>query len=176
MDGSVTKRLLIIAIILLGLASVVAVLLYGLWRAVAMPYSVPMVVLKIPDGFRGLIELRTAPLGTSQASITPFVETSAQQFEVRVPDSGLVLMSDLALLTDWHQIVAETIGGEIYSVEYSPVPAVGQINLYELGTTSEGSTWYLVGDEADYEWYITQQWYSESTPRPVPGPIRRADQ
>ncbi len=170
------KRTLVVVLILLGVAGVVLGLLYAAWRSVAIPYPIPGVVLRIPSGFRGLIELRTAPPGSDQSSVTAIVETSPRHFEVQVSTSGLVLVSDLALLSEWHQVTAETVDGVRYSVDDSQIPAQGQVNLYELGTTSEGSTWYLVGDEADYEWFITEQWYSESTPRPAPGPIRRADQ
>lgn len=146
----------------------------------AKPYlaliNAPTVRFVLPDGFTGMFVVRYPDQARGEAANAAFVQSAPDGvWEIHVPPNGEAILTDMRLLRDWHQTQARYASGttlpvavEVPSPNSTP-PDTTTVSLWHGATTTDGSTWFLVGTARDKQWEL-QNWRDVK-----PGPIVQAE-
>lgn len=106
----------------------------------------PTVVLKIPDGFTGVIILRwQQPQGIE-------LKPSEKSYTLEIPATGVLAIRGKNLMLDWYAQEARYLSGRILPQGNQHTKDEDGIYLWDMGVNADASEcWYVVGKSKDRE-------------------------
>lgn len=105
----------------------------------------PRIELVVPDGYRGAICIVGSPASSNHADF------QQGKYRIRVPSSGLLVLSDASMFRDWHKMSAVNNNGDVLPVLNSDLDSGTdeKVGLRSLSSRGDGTIWYCVGTEEE---------------------------
>jgi len=101
-----------------------------------------MIHVIIPDGYRGMIEVE-------RRSDAPPIPSRDDILELHIPPSGVLQVSDVGPLAQWHRTQAQWADGTALPAAEGPPGSSTLVRLHTIGADDQGSAWFLVGTDSE---------------------------